>query len=116
MSNTQEQPAQAGQVERRVIHSFNDDKGRRWTACCECNRGGNGNDQDKCACGWKCTTWDSTGCFLGVPIVGEPAKTPKRSRSKDRYQRFLEYGDSFDSFIDFCRWDAQPERSWNGGV
>ena len=26
-----------------------------------------------------------------------------------------EYGDCFDSFLDFCRWDANPEHSWNGG-
>jgi len=40
---------------------------------------------------------------------------PKLSRSKLRYQRYLEYGDMFHSFLDFCRWDADPERSWNGG-
>lgn len=39
----------------------------------------------------------------------------KMTRSQQRYRRFLEYGDSFDSFIDFCRWDSGPERSWNGG-
>lgn len=40
---------------------------------------------------------------------------PKVSRSKQRYQRYREYGEGFDSFLDFCYWDAQPERSWNGG-
>lgn len=39
----------------------------------------------------------------------------KLTRSQQRYQRFLEYGDCFDSFIEFCRWDAQPERQWNHG-
>ena len=43
-------------------------------------------------------------------------KPPKLSRSKQRYRRFLEYRDWFESFLDFCRWDAQPERSWNGGA
>jgi hypothetical protein len=96
-------------------HSFTDDGGRRWTACCECNRGGNGNDKDPCSCGWKCTTWNKLGCFLGTAIVGAPKVHPKLSRSKLRYQRFLEYGDCFDSFRDFLGWDGDPERSWNGG-
>lgn len=37
----------------------------------------------------------------------------KPSKGRARYLRFREYGDSFRSFIDFCRWDADPERSWN---
>ena len=94
-------------------HSFDDGKGRRWTACCECNRGGNGNDYDKCAAGWQCVTWNKLGCYLGTAIVGEPRKKP--SRAKQRYQRFLEYGDSFETFLDFVRWDGEPDRSWNGG-
>ena len=82
-----------------------------WVACHECNRGGNGNDKDKCACGWTRTEETPFGCFLGSPIVGEPNKQPKKlTRGKKRYRRFLEYGDSFDSFIDFCRWDqCQPK-------
>lgn len=39
----------------------------------------------------------------------------RMTASQARYQRFLEYGDCFDSFIDYCRWDSRPERSWNGG-
>lgn len=31
----------------------------------------------------------------------------KMTRSQQRYRRFLEYGDGFDSFIDFCRWDSE---------
>jgi len=27
-----------------TVHSFKDSNGKQWTACCECNRGGNGND------------------------------------------------------------------------
>ncbi len=37
----------------------------------------------------------------------------KPSRHAARYQRFLEYGDSFSSFLDYCRWDAAKERPWN---
>jgi len=41
---------------------------------------------------------------------------PKLTRSQKRYRRFLEYGDGFDSFLEFCRWDSAPERSWNCGA
>lgn len=98
------------------LHSFTDGKGMRWTACCECNRGGNGNDEHKCSAGWKCDTWNGLGCYLGEVIIGEIAVKPKRPRSKDRYQRYLEYGEGFDSFIEYCRWDALPERTWNTRV
>jgi hypothetical protein len=37
----------------------------------------------------------------------------KPSRFAARYLRFREYGDGFSSFIQYCRWDAHPERSWN---
>jgi hypothetical protein len=46
---------------------------------------------------------------------GEMGAVRKPSRHRARYQRYLEYGDCFDSFIDFCYWDADPERSWNSG-
>ena len=45
--------------------------------------------------------------YLEMGLLRTPTK------SQQRYQRFLEFGDGFDSFIEFCRWDAQPERSWN---
>mgnify|MGYP000356717878 CR=1 FL=1 len=38
------------------------------------------------------------------------------TKSQERYKRFLEYGDGFHSFIDYCRWDADPDRTWNGGI
>lgn len=46
---------------------------------------------------------------------GELGVVRKPSKGRARYQRFLEFGDGFDNFIDFCWWDAQPERSWNSG-
>lgn len=46
---------------------------------------------------------------------GEMGAVRKPSRHQARYRRFLEYGDSFDTFIEFCRWDAAPDRSWNRG-
>ena len=38
------------------------------------------------------------------------------TKSQQRYKRFLEYGDGFNSFIDYCRWDAGKDRTWNGGT
>ena len=38
------------------------------------------------------------------------------TKSQLRYKRFLEYGDGFESFIDYCKWDSNPERTWNGGI
>jgi len=40
-------------------------------------------------------------------------KIRQMTRSQKRYQRYVRYGDGFDSFIDFCYWDALPEHSWN---
>jgi hypothetical protein len=45
----------------------------------------------------------------------EMGKIRRMSKSQARYKRFLEYGDGFHSFIDYCRWDAERERSWNQG-
>ena len=44
---------------------------------------------------------------------GDMGGVRKPSRFLARGQRWLEYGDRFDTFLDFCRWDADPERSWN---
>lgn len=48
--------------------------------------------------------------YLGI------GKVRPISKAQKRYQRFLEFGDCFDSFIEFCKWDAQPERSWNKSI
>ena len=50
-------------------------------------------------------TWECI--YTGMRAIRKPTK------GSQRYQRFHEYGDCFDSFIDFCRWDAHPDRSWN---
>lgn len=49
----------------------------------------------------------------GIEYLADFAAIRKPSKYAARYQRYLEHGDGFDSFIDFCRWDADPERSWN---
>ena len=43
--------------------------------------------------------------YLGMGTVRKP------SPGRARYQRWLEYGDGFDSFIQFCRWDAVNQRA-----
>lgn len=40
-------------------------------------------------------------------------KICKPSKWRQRYERYLEYGDGFRSFVDYCRWDADKARSWN---
>jgi len=37
----------------------------------------------------------------------------KKMKSKARYNRYLEFGDCFDTFLDFCYWDSAPDRNWN---
>lgn len=66
-----------------TTHSYYDTQGRLWTACCECTRGGNGNDKDKCSCGWKVKRWNHLGCFCGVLIkpLQKPAKDTTHSKS-----------------------------------
>ena len=44
----------------------------------------------------------------GKKIASETMPKPvKLTRSQKRYQRYLEFGDCFDSFLDFCYWDAE---------
>ncbi len=50
----------------------------------------------------------------GVSHVASTSPSPpKLSRSQQRYRRFLQYRDGFDNFLHYCRWDANPDRSWN---
>ena len=50
-------------------HSFTDNNGKRWVACCECGRGGNGIDAFSCASGFQIKKWNKMGCFLGREII-----------------------------------------------
>lgn len=45
--------------------------------------------------------------YLGI------GKVRKMTKSQQRYKRYLEFGDCFDSFRDFLSWDLNPEREWN---
>lgn len=49
---------------KRVFSSY-DSYGRLFVDCSECERGGNGNDKDKCSCGWKLKKGGRGGCFIG---------------------------------------------------
>lgn len=82
-----------------------------WTDCGACNRGGNGNDPDKCACGWQVFTVNAQGCFCGTPIEGPIKPRPKVSRSQARFARYREIADCFESFRDFLRYEAHKSKA-----
>lgn len=50
----------------KAKHSKTDDKGHVYVDCSECDRGGNGQAKDKCACGWKVKRAKRGGCYLGT--------------------------------------------------
>lgn len=51
-------------------HSYEDVNrpGHVWTACSECDRGGNGTAKEKCSCGWLIKEYDKLGCWAGSPM------------------------------------------------
>lgn len=50
---------------------------------------------------------EDTLVYLGMGVVRP------MTRGQARYKRYLEYGDCFDTFLHFCRWDADPQHEWN---
>lgn len=40
-----------------------------FTACSECERGGNGASENKCSAGWLITKWNKLGCWSGQPMT-----------------------------------------------
>jgi hypothetical protein len=84
-----------------------------WTACDECNRGGNGNDKDKCACGWQITEPNGLGCYIGSEIVGQIRPKKKLTKSQNNYRRYLDSdpGCSFAEWMGFGRFRFGPEFS-----
>lgn len=81
--------------------------------CHECNRGGRGNDPDKCSSGWKVTAPSPLGCYLGTPIVGDPVEPPpppKLTRSQRRYQEYLAADWFGDGFPAWCGFDGRKRR------
>ncbi len=83
------------------------------TFCHQCNRGGNGNDKDLCSAGWRQIKPSPLGCYHGTPIVGEPKKHPKVSRSKERYQRYLDVADFVGSFKEFLLHEQNVNKAAN---
>lgn len=51
-------------------HSRRDAHGKLFVDCAECERGGNGLDPDKCACGWRTKTGGRGGCYIGTLRAG----------------------------------------------
>ena len=49
----------------KQLNSYRDTRGALWVACSECERGGNGTDEDKCASGWNRKKYNGLGCFSG---------------------------------------------------
>lgn len=45
--------------------SYRDSKGKLYVDCAECERGGNGSDEDKCSAGWQHKRIKRGGCFSG---------------------------------------------------
>ena len=54
----------------KAKHSKKDNDGRVYVDCSECERGGNGKDKDKCACGWQIKRGKQGGCFSGTLMDG----------------------------------------------
>ena len=54
----------------KARYSSRDSRGALQVDCSECERGGNGTDKDKCACGWQIKRGKRGGCFAGVLIRG----------------------------------------------
>lgn len=48
----------------KIQYSERDSRGMLLVACCECERGGNGDAS--CSCGHMRKTWDTHACFSGT--------------------------------------------------
>ena len=49
-------------------YSERDSRGYLIVDCSECERGGNGSNKDKCACGWQIKKGRKGCCFAGTLI------------------------------------------------
>ena len=55
---------------KKVEFSERDSRGMLVIDCSECDRGGNGNDDDKCSAGYRITKGNLGSCFSGTLIDG----------------------------------------------
>lgn len=51
---------------KKAKYSKKDSRGELYVDCSECTRGGNGEDKDKCASGWRIKRGNKGGCFGGI--------------------------------------------------
>lgn len=55
---------------KKAKHSEKDSRGHLNVDCSECTRGGNGQDKDKCSCGWQIKRGKQGSCFSGALLPG----------------------------------------------
>lgn len=60
---------------KKAKYSRVDSRGLVYVDCSECNRGGNGSDEHKCACGWQVRRGGQGGCYLGTLRSGLTAQS-----------------------------------------
>ncbi len=48
------------------MKSYTDINGGFWTACSECERGGNGSAKEKCTGGHRIKRFNGHGCCIGI--------------------------------------------------
>ena len=67
---------------KKIIHSGFDSDGRRYVACSECVRGGNGNKS--CGAGWQIRRYRGEMCFSGEPLpeIAERLTARKKERGE----------------------------------
>lgn len=64
------------------VASFYDTNGQLYVDCTECERGKNGNDEDKCSCGVRVKVKNRNGCFAGT-LISKYADQLKSGIAKD---------------------------------
>jgi len=76
----------------KAKYSGKDKNGKEYTDCSECERGGNGNDKDKCPAGWRHKKGGQGMCFLGTLKKGLEIDEPKKQDVPDyAYKTIEEY-------------------------
>ncbi|MGI5868664.1 MAG: hypothetical protein ACOX9C_04360 [Kiritimatiellia bacterium] len=53
-------------TEKKAKYSRKDSSGKLFVDCSECERGGNGRDENKCCIGWAFKQGRQGGCFAGT--------------------------------------------------
>jgi len=66
------------------VSSFYDTNGQLYVDCTECERGKNGNDDDKCSCGVRVKFKNRNGCFCGtlIPKYADQLRTNIEKQKK----------------------------------